>query len=156
MAAHAADLRVEVDRERTRRPAAGAPATGAPATGAPSGPRGAPDEVDGRDELPGGLADDIAAQGSEAAPTDRLRALLQFAERLALAPGLTDESHLLPLRAAGLDDVAIHDAAQAVAYFSYINRIADGLGVDLEPGMEDPEARPGPGPGGDGGGVGDA
>jgi len=39
------------------------------------------------------------------------------------------------LRAAGFDDRAIHDAAQVVAYFSYINRVADGLGVDLEPDM---------------------
>ncbi len=121
-----------------------------PAADDASGPRGSPDD------LPGGLADDIAAQGSEAAPTERLRALLQFAERLALAPGLMDESHLQPLRAAGLDDVAIHDAAQVVAYFSYINRIADGLGVDLEPGMEGPETRPGPGPAGDGGRAGNA
>jgi alkylhydroperoxidase family enzyme len=37
------------------------------------------------------------------------------------------------LRAAGWDDRAIHDAAQVVAYFNYINRIADGLGVDPEP-----------------------
>jgi hypothetical protein len=28
-----------------------------------------------------------------------------------------------------------------VAYFSYINRIADGLGVDLEPGMPPPPPR---------------
>lgn len=39
------------------------------------------------------------------------------------------------LRGAGYDDRAIHDAAQVVAYFSYINRVADGLGVDLEPEM---------------------
>jgi hypothetical protein len=31
--------------------------------------------------------------------------------------------------------VAINDAVQVVAYFNYINRIADCLGVDLEPGM---------------------
>ena len=82
------------------------------------------------------FAADIAAQGSEAAPGARLRALLQFAERLALDPAHFDELHLEPLRAAGLDDRAIHDAAQVVSYFSYINRIADGLGVDLEPEME--------------------
>lgn len=39
------------------------------------------------------------------------------------------------LRAAGLDDVAIHDAIQVVAYFNYVNRVADGVHVDLEPGM---------------------
>ncbi len=32
----------------------------------------------------------------------------------------------------GWSDLEIHDAAQVVAYFNYINRIADGLGVDLE------------------------
>ena len=39
------------------------------------------------------------------------------------------------LREAGWSDTAIHDAAQIVAYFNYINRIADGLGVDEEPGL---------------------
>ena len=39
------------------------------------------------------------------------------------------------LRSAGFDDVAINDAVQVIAYFNYINRVADCLGVDLEPGM---------------------
>jgi uncharacterized protein YciW len=39
------------------------------------------------------------------------------------------------LRDAGFSDRAIHDAAQVCAYFNYINRVADGLGVDLEPEM---------------------
>ena len=43
------------------------------------------------------------------------------------------EDDLAPLRAAGLDDRAITDAAQTIAHFNYINRIADGLGVDMEP-----------------------
>lgn len=58
------------------------------------------------------------------------------AERLARAPAALREADLLPLRNLGLDDRAIHDATQVAAYFAYINRIADGLGVDLEPGME--------------------
>ncbi len=82
------------------------------------------------------FAHDVGAQGSEAAPGERLRAILRYAERLALAPGRMGPEHVQALRDAGLDDRAIHDAAQATAYFSYINRIADGLGVDLEPEME--------------------
>ena len=39
------------------------------------------------------------------------------------------------LRAAGFSDEAISDAAQVIGYFNYINRIAEGLGVDLEEGM---------------------
>ncbi len=81
------------------------------------------------------FADDLAGQGSEAAPDVRLRALLQYAERLALAPASIEAQHVEALRMVGYDDRAIHDAAQVVAYFSYINRVADGLGVDPEPEM---------------------
>jgi len=42
---------------------------------------------------------------------------------------------LEPLRRAGLDDAALSDAVQVVAYFNYINRVADALHVDLEPEM---------------------
>ena len=44
-------------------------------------------------------------------------------------------AHIDELRAHGLDDRAISDAAQIAAYFNYINRVADGLAVDLEPEM---------------------
>ncbi len=36
------------------------------------------------------------------------------------------------LRGYGFDDRAIHDATQVVAYFNYITRVADGLGVEPE------------------------
>lgn len=40
------------------------------------------------------------------------------------------------LRRQGLSDRAIHDATQVVSYFNYINRVADGLGIDAEPGVK--------------------
>jgi alkylhydroperoxidase family enzyme len=57
-------------------------------------------------------------------------------ERVALQPASVTAEHVQELRRAGFDDRAISDAAQIAAYFSYINRVADGLGVDLEPEME--------------------
>ncbi|MDX1645642.1 MAG: hypothetical protein R3304_00755 [Longimicrobiales bacterium] len=36
------------------------------------------------------------------------------------------------LRDHGFDDRAVHDAVQVVAYFNYITRVADGLGVEPE------------------------
>jgi alkylhydroperoxidase family enzyme len=42
------------------------------------------------------------------------------------------------LRSVGLTDRAINDATQVISFFNYINRIADGLGVDLEEGMPAP------------------
>lgn len=67
-------------------------------------------------------------------------ALCAYADKLALKPREMREKDVAALREAGFDDRAIHDAAQVAAWFSYINRIADGLGVDLEPDMP---ARPG-------------
>ena len=42
------------------------------------------------------------------------------------------------LREAGFSDEQITIAAQVIGYFNYINRIADGLGVDLEERMTMP------------------
>jgi uncharacterized peroxidase-related enzyme len=64
-----------------------------------------------------------------------MRGLLDFAARLTREPASVRPPHLDALRELGLDDRAIHDAAQVIAYFNYINRVADGLGIDLEPDM---------------------
>ncbi len=72
------------------------------------------------------------------APLDAVdRALCAWAERLGERPCTTTASDVEPLRAAGLGDRAIHDATCIVAYFHFVNRIACGLGVELEPGCED-------------------
>ena len=66
--------------------------------------------------------------------TPRARALLGYADRLTLRPASVSADDIAPLRAAGLDDRAIHDACAIVSYFAFVNRIADGLGVELEDG----------------------
>lgn len=76
------------------------------------------------------FAADIAAQGSEAAPLPRLRALLQFAERLALDPARFETQHLAPLFAVGLDGSAIHAAAQVAAWCGALDRIALSRAAD--------------------------
>ena len=59
-------------------------------------------------------------------------ALCRFAEKLTLTPSAMSPADLDELRAIGFDDRAIHDATQVIAYFNYINRIADALGVEPE------------------------
>lgn len=63
------------------------------------------------------------------------RALCRWAVKLTLSPSQMTGEDVNGLRKAGFSDEAISDAAQVVGYFNYINRIADGLGVDPEPEM---------------------
>jgi uncharacterized peroxidase-related enzyme len=59
-------------------------------------------------------------------------ALCSYAEKLTLHSTEMSSDDIQRLRAAGLDDRAIHDATQVIAYFNYINRVADALGVEPE------------------------
>ena len=61
-----------------------------------------------------------------------MAALCRYALALTLEPWTVRRSDVDALRAAGLTDRDIVDANQVAAYFNYVNRIADGLGVELE------------------------
>lgn len=52
--------------------------------------------------------------------------------KLTRTPRAMSKSDIEALRNIGFTDRAIHDAVQVIGYFNYINRIADGLGVDHE------------------------
>ncbi len=66
------------------------------------------------------------------APADRV--IVSFAAKLTEDPASIKRWDVEQLRLQGLDDRAIHDIVQVTAYFNYVNRIADGLGVELEEG----------------------
>ncbi|MEX2210355.1 MAG: NAD(P)H-hydrate epimerase [Gaiellaceae bacterium] len=80
--------------------------------------------------------DEALAEAVASGRTDelegRLRALIAYAVKLTRFPETMAEPDVARLREAGLDDRAIVDANQVVAYFNYVNRVADGLGVELE------------------------
>lgn len=64
-------------------------------------------------------------------PADQ--AMLRYAYDLTVRPAEVGTAYLRRLRDAGFADRAIHDICAIVAYFAFVNRIADGLAVDLEP-----------------------
>ncbi len=85
----------------------------------------------GRESGNAALTEAVASLNLEQLP-ERLRALARYAIKLTRTPHEMVESDLAPLRASGLSDRDIVDLNQVVAYFNYVNRVADGLGVELE------------------------
>lgn len=62
-------------------------------------------------------------------------ALCAYAEKLTHTPAAMTEQDVQVLRDQELSDEAIHCAIQTIAYFNYINRVAEGVHVELEPEM---------------------
>ena len=64
--------------------------------------------------------------------TAKDRAMLDYVYELTLRPWDMDRSDVQKLREQGFSDREILDINQITAYYAYVNRIADGLGVPLE------------------------
>jgi uncharacterized peroxidase-related enzyme len=79
------------------------------------------------------LADAVVDEWQAAPLAEVDRALCDLAAKLTHRQQQVDAQDVEALRRHGLDDRAIHDAVQVIAYFNYITRVADGLGVELEP-----------------------
>ena len=60
------------------------------------------------------------------------RCLCDFGAKLTHEPSKVMKTDLANLRSHGFGDRAIHDATQVVAYFNYITRVAEALGVEPE------------------------
>jgi uncharacterized peroxidase-related enzyme len=63
-------------------------------------------------------------------PADR--AMCEYVEKLTFKPWEMVEADVIALREAGFSDSAILDINQVTGYYAYVNRLADGLGVELE------------------------
>ena len=77
----------------------------------------------------------LARDYREADLDDPDRAMLDYAVKLTLRPGDMSPADAQGLRRAGFDDSGILAVCQVTCYYNYVNRLADGLGVELEPWM---------------------
>jgi uncharacterized peroxidase-related enzyme len=84
------------------------------------------------------MAERIEQDYSSAALDDRRMAMLRYAEKLTRTPSEMRSEDVEVLRDRGFSDTDILHIAEVTAYYAYVNRIADGLGVDLEPWIWDP------------------
>ena len=61
------------------------------------------------------------------------RAMLDFVAKLTRTPQRMEAADVESLRSHGFDDLAIHDIVVVASYYAFVNRVADGLGVEHEP-----------------------
>jgi uncharacterized peroxidase-related enzyme len=59
--------------------------------------------------------------------------MLRYAEKLTRSPSEMNRQDVGALKALGFSDADILAIAEVTAYYAYANRIADGLGVGVEP-----------------------
>lgn len=60
------------------------------------------------------------------------RAMLEYCDKLTRSPSEVNNADVEALRHTGFSDSAVLDICQVAAYFNFVNRLADGLGVELE------------------------
>lgn len=77
-------------------------------------------------------------QASLDSPT---RALLEYAEKVTRDAAKITKDDIEALRRERFSDEAILDATCVAAYFNYINRMSDALGVELEEAFERKERK---------------
>lgn len=80
------------------------------------------------DDLVARVLDDPASADVDPAR----RAMLGYARKLTRTPDAMVEGDVEALRRAGFADRDVLAIAEVVAYYAYANRIADGLGVQVE------------------------
>jgi uncharacterized peroxidase-related enzyme len=68
----------------------------------------------------------------QAALSEADRAMLEYVWKLTLEPWHMVPAEVEKLRQAGFTDADILDIALVTGYFAFVNRLADGLGVELE------------------------
>jgi alkylhydroperoxidase family enzyme len=58
--------------------------------------------------------------------------MLDYADKLTRAPATVGAGDVEALRAAGFSARDVLEIGEVTAYYAYANRIADGLGIELE------------------------
>ena len=78
------------------------------------------------------LVERVKTNWRDAGLDPQTTALLEFAERLTSSPRAMSEIEVQALRAAGFSDEEILDTTLIVSLFNFMNRLVEGMGIELE------------------------
>ena len=78
------------------------------------------------------LIDEVANDWKNSSLSEKHMELCRFAEKLTMTPGKMNKKDIESLKAFDFTESEISEIVQVVSYFNYINRVADGLGLEPE------------------------
>lgn len=84
------------------------------------------------------LVAQLASDYRQASLATADRAMLDYAAKLTRTPAAITRDDVASLRQAGFSERAVLDICQVTAYYAFVNRLADGLGVELEAYWQEP------------------
>lgn len=79
-----------------------------------------------------GLIEQLTADYRQAELSQQDLAMLDYAAQLTRKPSSITKKNIATLKSRGFSDAAILDICQITCYYAFVNRLADGLGVELE------------------------
>ena len=78
------------------------------------------------------LVDEVAENWKDSGLSEQQKAICYLAEKLTLNPGKINDNNIKEVKKFGYSDKEISEIVQIISYFNYINRVADGLGLEPE------------------------
>ncbi|MBS0418065.1 MAG: peroxidase-related enzyme [Proteobacteria bacterium] len=83
--------------------------------------------------VPSGAVDQLVQNVDFALVPEKMKPVLQYAEKLTRTPSGVHKSDAEAILAAGWDEAAIYYAAAVTALFNFMNRLVEGLGIEFDP-----------------------
>jgi uncharacterized peroxidase-related enzyme len=88
-----------------------------------------------------GLLPRIVQDGDLDGVDTKLRPVLALARKLTLSPDSVTKAEADAVLAAGWDDTALYYTVAVTALFNFMNRLVEGLGIELEPSYVGPASQ---------------
>ncbi|MDJ0926678.1 MAG: peroxidase-related enzyme [Gammaproteobacteria bacterium] len=87
-----------------------------------------------------GLVGELLADPDLAGADDTMRPVLRLARKLTVDVESVEKADIDAILAAGLNEDAVFHVVAIVALFNFMNRLVEGLGIELEPAHVEPAA----------------
>jgi uncharacterized peroxidase-related enzyme len=88
-----------------------------------------------------GLIAKLVDDDDLSAAPEKMRPVLAYAKKLTRAANGADRSDAEALFAAGWNETALYHLVATIALFNYMNRLVEGLGIELDPAYVEPSSK---------------